>query len=359
MKISKPTLLLDEIKCKGNIKNMYDKALANKLELRPHFKTHQSLAIGSWFKQIGVNRITVSSLAMAKYFSRDWQNITVAFPVNINEIELLNELASKVTINICVENIESVSFLKAYLNYKINVFIKIDVGYHRTGVNPLNIKLIDSILEKLSSCTHTKFVGFLGHSGHTYKCRSANEIREVHEHRPTVMRKLKNHYNRDYPNLIISLGDTPSCSVAENFSDVDEIRPGNFVFYDLMQHQIGSNNIHQIAIAMACPIVAIHRERLEIVVYGGGVHFSKERLKTEERVIFGLVVQNKEKAWGAVINEMYLKKLSQEHGIVAVPESLIDNYAIGDYLTFLPVHSCMTANLMQEYLIGNKVIQRM
>ncbi len=56
---------------------------------------------------------------------------------------------------------------------------------------------------------------------------------------------------------------------------------------------------------------------------------------------------------------MYLKSLSQEHGIVAVPKSRVSNYKIGDLLFILPVHSCMTANLMREYLTTEgRVIER-
>ena len=60
--ITTPTLILDEEKCKANIKRMVDKANQNNIVLRPHFKTHQSLEIGRWFKDIGINKITASSI---------------------------------------------------------------------------------------------------------------------------------------------------------------------------------------------------------------------------------------------------------------------------------------------------------
>ena len=103
------------------------------------------------------------------------------------------------------------------------------------------------------------------------------------------------------------------------------------------------------AVALACPIVAIHKNRSEIIVYGGGVHLSKDRLEDKEGVIFGRIVNWEENGWGKVIPNMYIKSLSQEHGIVSVPKTHIDNYKIGDYLMILPVHSCMTGNLMKSY----------
>lgn len=358
--ITKPTLIIDELKCKENIIRMSSKAKNNNLTFRPHFKTHQSLEIGRWFKEMGVTKITVSSLSMAQYFSADWHDMTIAFPINILEIDTINQLAKSSIINLSIENKESVSFLSKNLKYPINVFLKIDVGYHRTGIEPSNIDLIDTLLDELASNPLMSFVGFLGHAGHTYKCRTHEAIKEIHAQSLKVMSTLKERYANQYPDLIISLGDTPSCSVAEDFSGVDEIRPGNFVFYDLTQNQIGSNAISQIAVAVACPIVAIHKNRSEIVVYGGGAHLSKDRMEDVEGAVFGRVAKKIKNGWGPVIPNTYVKGLSQEHGIVSVPKSEIDNYKIGDYLIILPVHSCMTANLMKSYTtLDGKIISRL
>ncbi len=347
--ITKPTLLIDEKKCNENIYHMFCKAKTHNLELRPHFKTHQSLEIGSWFKNVGVNKITVSSVSMAEYFSTQWDDITIAFPTNILEIEPINKLAKKITLNLLTENKESVLFLCNNLKFKTNILLKIDVGYHRTGINPSNIDLINSILNKIDANPLLNFIGFLGHSGHTYQCRTSEAIKEIHSKSLIIMAKLKDVYATKYPKLIISLGDTPSCSIADNFSGVDEIRPGNFVFYDLTQNWIGSSSISQIAVALACPIVALHKKRSEIVVYGGGVHFSKDRLEDKEGLVFGRVVEKTKNGWGNLIPNTYVKNLSQEHGIISVPNNDINKYKIGDYLIILPVHSCMTGNLMKSY----------
>ena len=360
MKITKPTLLLDEKKCRENIQLLVKKAQKNGVDFRPHFKTHQSIEIGNWFKELGVNKICVSSLDMASYFSKDWNDITVAFPTNILEIDTINELSEKIQLNLLVESKETLYYLSENLKNKIGFFIKIDVGYNRSGINPQDKQLINNILELAKQSEKLIFKGFLAHAGHTYKCRTKVDILAIHEKSKKIMLELKQTYRSAHPNLIISLGDTPSCSVAEDFTGIDEIRPGNFVFYDLTQQQIGSNTIDQIAVAMACPIVAIHKARKEIVIYGGSVHFSKDRLENQpEGVIFGRVVHKKENGWGALISNTYIKSLSQEHGIVAVPEEDIENCKIGDYMVVLPVHSCLTANLMKSYrTFENKNIMR-
>jgi len=351
--IKTPTLLLDKDKCLKNIEMMSLKAKRHNLIYRPHFKTHQSLEIGSWFKSFGVDRITVSSIEMARYFSCEWRDITVAFPVNILEIDTINELAENISLNLLVESVESVRFLAGNLKSTTGFFIKIDTGYHRTGVSPDNITLIDDILRIAGTSDKLFFKGFLTHAGNTYLCRTKEEISDVHNKSLEIITSLKSKYKRKFPDLTISVGDTPGCSVSDNFEGVDEIRPGNFIFYDLMQLSLGSCTHEQIAVALSCPVVAIHKERNEIVVYGGGIHFSKERLNHPSiGTIYGQAAEEKEGGWGRPIPGMYVKSLSQEHGIISVPDSLINSYRIGDCIIVLPVHSCMTVSAMRAFMLS-------
>ncbi|MFC5044478.1 alanine racemase [Aquimarina hainanensis] len=359
--ITKPTLLIDKEKCQKNIRKMALKAEKQQLIFRPHFKTHQSIEIGNWFKAFGVKKITVSSLDMAMYFSKDWNDITVAFPVNILEIKQINQLARTITLNILIESIDTVSFLEAHLQSPVNFFIKIDVGYNRTGVSPHHTDKINNILKASNASSLLTFKGFLAHAGHTYQCRSKQEIIDVHEKALSLFTPLKKQFSTLYPDLILSYGDTPSCSVSDNFNGIDEIRPGNFVFYDLTQHYIGSNTINEIAVTMVCPIVAIHPEKNEILIYGGGVHFSKDYLILEEdKKIYGLIIDPTTNTPTRCIPDTYLKSISQEHGIIAVPEQDISQYNIGQLIHILPVHACMTANSMKKYITNSqKTIERL
>ena len=163
------------------------------------------------------------------------------------------------------------------------------------------------------------------------------------------MVKLKNHFQSQFPDLIISNGDTPTCSVSENFEHIDEMRPGNFVFYDVMQAAIDSCGYEDIAVAMACPVVAKHPDRNEVIIYGGAIHFSKDRINKDGQIIYGLVAESKENGWGQPKEGWFVKKLSQEHGTIHVPDEDFDSVKIGDLLFILPIHSCLTANLMGKY----------
>lgn len=351
MNITVPTLLVDKRKCQANIKFMSDKAKESGLIFRPHFKTHQSHEVGRWYREFGVSKITVSSLRMAEYFAGDgWNDITVAFPVNILETDRINSLAEKITLNILITSKDTVEILNKELNHKVNFFIKIDSGTHRTGIEAKNRKEIDEILTENKNSNNLVFKGFLAHSGHTYKAKSVGEIQKIHNKELEILNELKVSYEKDYPDIIISVGDTPSCSLTNNFRGVDEIRPGNFAFYDLQQEKIGSCTLDKIAVAMACPVVSKNKDRKEILIYGGGIHFSKDYFTLENGdAAFGYTVKLNDSGWGLPDKKSFVKALSQEHGIVKASDELFNNTNIGDVIGVLPAHSCMTVNCMGKY----------
>ncbi|MFN8241059.1 MAG: alanine racemase [Bacteroidales bacterium] len=353
--ITVPTLLLDEAICRRNIKTMAEKARQNSLSLRPHFKTHQSREIGKWFREEGTRSITVSSLSMAEYFASDgWDDILVAFPVNILEIDTINKLAGSVRLSLLVESPDIVDYLSANLTSSVSLYVKADTGYGRTGISWNDSSAFGNIFEKIKDSKKLSLKGILTHAGNSYSARGKAEINSVHNDSRSKLLRLHDMFSGKYPDMIVSAGDTPSCSVADDFTGIDEIRPGNYVFYDYMQYVIGSCRSADIAVAMACPVVAAHPDRNEVVIYGGAIHFSRDSVTEKGNITsYGAVAESDDCRWGPVIEGAYLKKMSQEHGIVHVPDSLSRKYKPGDLVHILPVHSCLTAEQMKSYMTGN------
>lgn len=358
--LSEPSMVLNEEICKNNIAFMAAKAKACRLTFRPHFKTHQSPEIGEWFRACGVDKITVSSLKMAAAFADcGWQDITVAFPVNCAEYGRINLLADKIHLNLLVANAEGAELLSACLKFPVGIYIKIDTGYHRCGIDPQDECEINRILNVVAGNINMKFEGFLTHAGHVYSAHSREEVLAVHRESLRLMGKMKEKYIGKYPGLKISVGDTPSCSLADDFGVADEIRPGNFVFYDAMQFFIGSCGLSHIALAVKCPVVGINRERKQAVIYGGGVHFSKDRMLNEKgETVFGVVVENREDFWGGVVPDTELISVSQEHGVIRCSDSFLSGLHVGDFVAILPVHSCMTADLLKTYYMAEGKVAR-
>lgn len=342
--IQQPTFKIYKDKVLSNLRHMILKSKAHGAELHPHYKTHQSEEVGFWAKGEGIRSISVSSLSMAEKFrDQDYKEITVAFPLNRRQIDDINRLAKDINLVLTVVSESGVRFLKEHLQAPVKVALEIDPGYGRSGIEPDDFKTIDSILEIAEASSLLQADSFMAHTGQNYHAKNTAEILNNHAHTVKILAQLKSRYK-----LKTSLGDTPSCTVAEDFGDIDIWRPGNFVYYDLMQQQMQVCQSEDIAVSMLCPVTARNHKRKEIVIHGGAVHFSKEKLQMPcGKEIYGLpVIRNGEK--DEIPEGSYLKSLSQEHGILQCSDDFFRQIDEGDLLEILPVHSCLTANLMSN-----------
>ncbi|OEK01689.1 hypothetical protein BFP97_09245 [Roseivirga sp. 4D4] len=352
-KITRPTLLLDTQKMEANINFMVEKADRLNVKLIPHFKTHQSKQIARFFSDRGIDAITVSSVEMAEYFVESgWRDITVAFPFNRLEVEVINGFVQQgVKVKLLVTDVDTVSFLRENLVGQVSLFIELDAGYNRSGVSTERIDEVQAIALEMDKSEKTHFYGLYCHPGNTYHSDSiegikilwADAIKKVN-----AVREALSSFGRE---LIVRMGDTPGCAVVDDMDGVDEMGPGNFVFYDLVMNYLNVCDESDIAVAVACPIVAKSEARNELVIHGGAVHFSKDHLfdKGENRFFGEMVVLN-EAGWSNIIPNAKLISLSQEHGIIKVSDELLETLQVGDVIGILPIHSCLTANLMREYL---------
>lgn len=356
-----PTLLLNSETCRANIRRMADKCKKLKLELNPHFKTHQSLDIAEFFREAGISKITVSSVTMAEYFADGgWSDITIALPVNIRELPRIDALAGRVHLTLDIISAETARLVSEKLQHKVSVMLEVDAGYGRTGIPANETERIQNILQYIQTSPRLDFYGFYIHAGHTYDVIGEDAVHQLHQQSLNSLNQLKENFQDTFGSFHLSLGDTPSCSMMQDFRGIDEIRPGNFVFYDLMQAGIGSCSYDDIAVVLAAPVVATEASRNEVVVHAGAIHLSKDRLKMPQEdqsltEIFGGIVKLSKKGWSQPLSlsENYVLKLSQEHGMIQLSEREFSKVSVGDLLGILPVHSCLTADCMGSYLDEN------
>ena len=353
--IDRPTLLLNTAICKENIQFMADKARDLDLRFRPHFKTHQSAEIAQWFHEAGIRSITVSSLDMATYFAgHGWTNITLAFPVHPRLFPRIQALGEQCELQLLVDQEATAQALLTFGQITAGIWIKIDTDGTRAGIPVKDSSQIDSIISLIGQAPHLQWKGFLAHAGQTYDCRTTAEIQSQHDSHLATMNQLAQRYLGDHPQLEISVGDTPSCTAMNHFPGVNEIRPGVFVFYDLMQEQVGVCTHEQQALAMACPVVSVYPDRQEVLVHGGAIHFSKEALvDNNDQKYYGKVVAFTADGWSRPLENVVLKKISQEHGLITGPSDWVNAQKPGNLLGVMPVHACLTANLMKRFFTEN------
>lgn len=353
--ISGPCLLVDRKKLIQNIQIVIDKCEKSGVILRPHMKTAQSSTVAEIFKTRLIEKITVSNIAMADYFIRcGWKDVTLAIPINVRDIDHINKIAKKARFSILTDSLDSIKKLGEGLTESLWVWIEIDTGHGRTGIAYKDSARIKETLDYIEQHPMMQAQGFLGHSGNTYSASSTDEIKKIYKDSVIALQGLKKEFGTEY---LTSLGDTPGVCLSESLSGVDEIRAGNFMYFDLFQNQLGACKTDDISVVAACPVISIQKQRKEVIIHGGAVHLSKEALKVGNKSIYGKVVRLEANGWKSPIEGAYVKGLSQEHGILVFENGVPDDIEIGGLLGILPVHSCLTANLLRNptYLDGGSL----
>lgn len=355
--ITGPRVLVDRFRAQRNIQRMQQKAIQAGVQLRPHFKTHQSVEIGRWFREAGTHAIAVSSVRMAQQFeSAGWRDIMLAIPLNPRELSAINQLAGNCSLTLTIESGEALDTIRR-LSQDVSLMIEIDAGYGRTGIDWQQQRLISDLANQALQLPQVRQVGLLLHAGNSYQASGENAIQQVHEESLQRLAEVKAHIAEPAQSqLLVSAGDTPTCSRMQSFPGVDEIRPGNYVFYDLQQQHIGACDWDDIALTLACPVIARYPERNEVVVHAGAVHLSKDYLLSTERYegrpCYGQVMQMSEHGWhGKPVEGAFVHGLSQEHGKIRMPPALIEQTRLGDLLVIAPAHSCLTMAAMHDFMV--------
>ncbi len=235
----------------------------------------------------------------------------------------MNALAGQCRISILLDNPAALPFLE-HLEHQVKWYLDTDTGYGRTGIRAEDAGAMDHLLKSAGKNPKLAFKGFYCHAGHSYKAIDREERDTIHMKARKDLERLKQQFSQYDP--MVLYGDTPNCSIQEDFTGIDEITPGNFVFYDLFQHTIGSCTSEQIAVAMACSVAGKYPVGRRILVHGGAVHFSKESLPSGAgpvtgHPVYGQVAELNGNGLRMPASPAYLTGISQEHGILEDAES--------------------------------------
>jgi D-serine deaminase-like pyridoxal phosphate-dependent protein len=361
--IKTPSLILDFGRMKRNAERITARAADLNVRLRPHVKTHKCLEIARLQTEKNFGGIMVSTLAEAHFFARNgFSDITYGVPIECGKFDEIITLSNKIErFSVLTDDAETVESLnqKAKLeNAKINVFLKIDVGYHRCGVAPDKPEAFE-IARQIGDSSNLNFAGILTHAGHSYHANSPENLLEIARTERDRMREFaKNLRGESLEVPTVSIGSTPTMSAIDNLDGITEFRCGNYIFFDAFQATLGSCSFADCALTVLAAIVHRDISRQKIVVDAGAIALSKDR---------GAVEFDASCGYGHVYdldgNDLNLRveTLSQEHGEIAVSDAqTLDKLKVGSRLRILANHSCLTAAQHSHYhvLDGGKIVDR-
>lgn len=348
--LTTPAFLVDAARVRANCDRMRKKALASGVAFRPHVKTHKTIEIGLLQHGGNAGPITVSTLAEAEFFAdAGFGDITYAVPIPPEKVGRAAALAKRIErLNVLVDSERAFRALEGS-GHVFDVYLKVDCGYHRAGVDPDDPDSARLALAMRDSAS-VHFQGLLTHAGHSYHAKNAGEVRRVAAAETDAVSRFRALLGAD--ELIRSIGSTPTASVVDRFAECDEVRPGNYVFFDAFQATIGSCAMDDVAVSVLTTVVGCYPERNNLVVDAGALALSKDAGPDHVDPRFG---------YGVVcdldLNPLPLRliALSQEHGKI---EGDAARYPVGTQLRIIPNHSCLTAAMYDRYyaLEGGRVV---
>lgn len=335
---------------------MRTKALASGVAFRPHVKTHKTLEIGRMQHGGAAGPVTVSTMAEAEFFAGGgFRDITYAVPIAPAKLERAAALARRVDrLNLVVDSevaLRAVESFHAAHGVVFDVFLKVDCGYHRAGVDPSDPDSARlAIALGRSEAVH--FQGLLTHAGHSYHARDVEEVRRIAaEEMESLTRFRALIAGEGFGDVVRSIGSTPTTSVVDSFGDADEVRPGNYVFFDAFQETLGSCRREEVAVSVLATVVGSYPSRGEAIIDAAALALSKDSGPDHIVPEFG---------YGVVCDlalrplPARLVALSQEHGKL----SMASPPPVGTKLRIIPNHSCLTAAMFDRYAIvaGDRVV---
>ena len=352
--VETPALLLYRDVMERNLKHMADRARRLGVSLRPHIKTHKCLELGRRQVAYGAHGITVSTLFEAEAFVRGgFTDLTWAFPLDPSHVAHVQRIGQAgATVRVILDDLDTA---KALAGSGLHVWLKVDCGHHRAGVDPSSRYGLE-VARELGAERGLMFDGILSHSGHAYRTRNTDEAAQIAEQERQVMVWFAELLRKDgLPVPSVSVGSTPAMTAAKSLTGVTEARPGNYIFYDRTMVLIGCCEPQDVAVSVLATVVSHQPGASHFVVDAGALSLSKDLGPTH----VGL-----EPAFGAVKDhpELTVASVSQEHGLIraAASAAIEGKFKVGQQIEIIPNHSCLTEAHFDEYVVieGGRVMDR-
>lgn len=348
-----PALLLDLDKLEANLGTMAARARALGVALRPHVKTHKCVEIGRIQRSLGATGITVSTLEEARIFAdHGFDDITWAYPLILTRVAEAMELAERVTLRVLIDSPDALIRLRS-TGYPFHVWVKVDCGYHRAGVDP-HSEVAVNLARDLHESPKLMFDGILTHSGHAYHARGSEAIGRIAEEERRTMVEFAERLRREGGVDVsrISVGSTPAMSFVERLDGVTEARPGNYALYDYSQTVIGSCTVKDCAATVLSSIVSSQPGTDHSVADAGALALSKDPGPSDSHDTMGEIFEDYDS--GTLSADMRVTSVSQETGKISA------RLAVGSRVRILPNHACLTVSQFDEFHVvrGEEVVDR-
>ena len=334
-RLDTPRVVVDLARVEANIRRLQATMDERAIALRPHAKTHKSVAIGRMQIEGGARGLTVGTIGEAEVFAAaGFDDLFLAYPVwaegpKAARIRALHDAVPSFSVGVdSAAGADRLAVAVAGAGRPLHVLVEVDPGLHRTGV-----PTPDAAAEVARAAADSGLVvdGVFSHGGHGYRpghggSAGADEARTLAA-AATAIRSA------GVPVRILSAGSTPTMMSAAT-SPVTEMRAGTYVYGDRQQWFLGAIPAEGCAVAVAATIISTQPDRL--VLDAGAKALTKDRADWLD-------------GYGAIVGypDLVIQRLNDYHGVVAVPDGA-PRPGLGEIVAVIPNHVCPVIDLVDR-----------
>ena len=305
--------------------------------LRPHVKTNKTLEATELMLQAGITKFKCATIAEAEMLGMaQAPDVLLAYqpqgPKILRLIALTKKYASR--FSCLVDNTataHNLSDAAQHNNTVLNVFIDVNVGMNRTGVDPVECL---KLYKYCSSLSGIHLVGLHAYDGHLHQPDFEVRTKACNEAFSKVEELLANISKAGLANPVIVAGGSPTFPIHAKRNHI-ECSPGTFIFWD-KGYELTCAEQPFVPAALVISRIVSQPNPTTICLDLGHKSIASES-ELNKRVFF--------------LNapDFLYKGHSEEHLVVSVPEG--HSYKTGDVFYGVPYHICPTVALYERALI--------
>ena len=345
--IPTPALLINEKIVIKNLTTMQDLANKNKVNLRPHTKTHRTPEIARMQMDYGSRGITVATTGEAECMHASGiQDIFIANEIADEEklLRLRRLMALGCDLKVGVDNSYHVEMAQSVFDgskSQLKVLIEIDVGDGRAGVQ--NFQTAFALANQIKRMKNLEFSGIFSHEGQSYGAATVDECRSVsnESHLKTV--EIADQLRTNGVEVkTVSVGSTPSILTASVEKGVTEIRPGTYPLMDASQAAV-INSFNSCAATVLATVIS-KPVKGRVVLNAGAKAITGQIVRNGITKNFGFGYLKDYHVW---VNSFF-----DEHTVI-INDDFYSKVKIGEKIEIIPNHICPAVNLYDYlYLIN-------
>lgn len=344
-----PQVLIDQPRLFANIDRAQQLATSAGVALRPHAKTHKSPVVAKWQIEKGAVGICCAKLGEVEAFvdaGMESVNIRLPYPVNPFNAARLIALMDRATLSIIVDHLDVArgwSDEMRRAGRALDVLVKVDVGFHRCGIDPAGDAL--GFLQAVAAMPGLRLRGLLSHAGHGYHAASDDELRSVAAREAETLTALRDRATKAGIGLDeMSVGATPTLRFSAGLPGITELRPGNYVYFDRTQVALGAATLDDCALTVLATVVSKPAADRIILDCGSKTLTNDQARGITKAAGYGAVLVGDGGSPRRVDETLTIERLSEEHATVRVTGRT--PLQPGDRVRVLPNHSCVVSNLV-------------